>query len=113
MSTFQVLICGWSYRTTFNNELWTSMPPLYSLPLYSMKPSLRNLFMKKLTRDRVVPIIPFAPNRLLNVKDRLEGGPYAQRQAPTTHRQTRTMDLALCPPWGIGTLRTRRGGASW
>jgi len=26
-------------------------------PLYSMKPSLRNLFMKKLTRERVVPII--------------------------------------------------------
>jgi len=27
------------------------------LPLYLMKPSLRNLFMKKLTRGRVVPII--------------------------------------------------------
>jgi len=26
------------------------------LPLYSMKPNCRNLFMKKLTRDRVVPI---------------------------------------------------------
>ena len=26
-------------------------------PLYLMKPSFRNLFMKKLTRDRVVPII--------------------------------------------------------
>ena len=26
-------------------------------PLYSMKPSFLNLFMKKLTRDRVVPII--------------------------------------------------------
>ena len=26
-------------------------------PLYSIKPSFRNLFMKKLTRDRVVPII--------------------------------------------------------
>jgi hypothetical protein len=26
-------------------------------PLYSIKPNLRNLFMKKLTRDRVVPII--------------------------------------------------------
>jgi hypothetical protein len=25
--------------------------------LYSIKPNLRNLFMKKLTRDRVVPII--------------------------------------------------------
>jgi len=84
MSTFQVLICGWSYRTTFNNELWTSMAPLYSPPLYSMKPSLRNLFMTKLTRDRVVPIIPFAPNRLLNVKDRLEGGlmPSARHPQP-------------------------------
>ena len=26
-------------------------------PLYSMNPNLRNLFMKKLTRDCVVPII--------------------------------------------------------
>lgn len=59
------------------------MPPLYSPPLYSMKPSLRNLFMKKLTRDRVVPIIPFAPNRLLNVKDRLEAGSLCP--APGTH----------------------------
>jgi hypothetical protein len=25
--------------------------------LYSIKPGLRNLFMQKLTRDRVVPII--------------------------------------------------------
>jgi len=24
----QVLICGWSCRTAFNSELWTSMPPL-------------------------------------------------------------------------------------
>jgi len=37
---------------TFNKELWTSM-----LPLYLMKPSFLNLFIKKLTRDRVVPII--------------------------------------------------------
>ncbi len=47
-----VLISGLSCKTTFNKELWTS-----SFPLYSMKPNLRNLFMKKLTRDRVVPII--------------------------------------------------------
>ena len=33
-------------------ELCTCSPPLYA-----MKPSLRNLFMKKLTRARVVPII--------------------------------------------------------
>jgi hypothetical protein len=47
-----VLISGLSRKTMFNKELWTS-----SFPLYSIKPSLRNLFMKKLTRDRVVPII--------------------------------------------------------
>ena len=35
-----------SCKTTFSNELCTS-----SWPLYSMKPSLRNLFMKKLTRE--------------------------------------------------------------
>ena len=46
------LISGLSYKTTFNKELLIS-----SFPLYSIKPSLRNLFMKKLTRDRVVPII--------------------------------------------------------
>jgi hypothetical protein len=44
-------------RTAFNNERWTSMPLLMP-PWYSMKPNLRNLFMKKLVRDRVVPIIP-------------------------------------------------------
>jgi hypothetical protein len=47
-----VLISGLSRKTMFNKELWTS-----SFPLYSIKPSLRNLFMKKLTRERVVPII--------------------------------------------------------
>jgi hypothetical protein len=47
-----LLIWGLSCKTTFNKELWTS-----SFPLYSIKPNLRNLFMKKLTRDRVVPII--------------------------------------------------------
>ena len=47
-----VLISGFSCRTMFNKDLWTSI-----FPLYSMKPNLRNLFMKKLTRDRVVPII--------------------------------------------------------
>jgi hypothetical protein len=50
--TSLVLISGLSYKTTFSKELWTS-----SFPLYSIKPNLRNLFMKKLTRDRVVPII--------------------------------------------------------
>ena len=51
-SSSPVLISGLSCKTTFNKELWTS-----SFPLYSIKPNLRNLFMKKLTRDRVVPII--------------------------------------------------------
>jgi hypothetical protein len=41
-----------SCRTTLSNELCTSR-----CPLYSMKPMRRNLFMKELTRDRVVPII--------------------------------------------------------
>ena len=43
---------GMSFKITFNNELWT-----FSSPLYSMKPSLLNLFMNTLTRERVVPII--------------------------------------------------------
>src|ERR1700720_2834564 len=38
-----VLIAGWSNKTTFNKELWTSI-----FPLYSIKPNLPNLFMKKL-----------------------------------------------------------------
>jgi len=46
------LISGFSCKTMFSKDLWTS-----SFPLYSIKPNLRNLFMKKLTRDRVVPII--------------------------------------------------------
>src|SRR5439155_24925558 len=41
-----------SRRTTLKSEFLILSPPLYS-----MNPSLRNLFMKKLTRDRVVPII--------------------------------------------------------
>ena len=34
------------------SELFTLSPPLYSI-----NPSLRNLFMKKFTRERVVPTI--------------------------------------------------------
>src|SRR5438309_11245211 len=43
---------GQSCSTTWSSELWTSSPPSYS-----MKPSFRNLFMKKLTLDRVVPTL--------------------------------------------------------
>src|SRR6202521_5689030 len=39
----------------FSSELCTCSPS--SPPLYSMNPILRNLFMKKLTLERVVPII--------------------------------------------------------
>jgi hypothetical protein len=39
-----------SSETTVNNDLLT-----YILPLYSIKPSFLNLFMKKFTRERVVP----------------------------------------------------------
>jgi hypothetical protein len=41
-----------SRNTTLRRELCTFKPPLYS-----MNPSFRNLFMKKLTRERVVPTI--------------------------------------------------------
>jgi hypothetical protein len=41
-----------SWRITFRRELFTCNPPLYL-----MKPNFRNLFMKLLTRGRVVPII--------------------------------------------------------
>ena len=40
----------YSCKTTVNNDLLTLI-----LPLYSMKPSFLNLFMKKFTRERVVP----------------------------------------------------------
>ncbi len=43
---------SYSVRRIFRRELWTRIPPLYS-----MKPMVRNRFIKKLTRDRVVPII--------------------------------------------------------
>jgi hypothetical protein len=42
----------YSCRTTLKRELLTWIPPLYW-----MKPRFLNLFMKKLTRGRVVPII--------------------------------------------------------
>ena len=42
-----------SCRTTLNRELLIFRPP----PLYSMRPSFLNLFMKKFTRERVAPII--------------------------------------------------------
>jgi len=41
-----------SRNTTLSSELLIFKPPLYS-----MKPSFRNLFMKKFTRERVVPTI--------------------------------------------------------
>ena len=44
-------------------ELCTVRPPLYSI-----KPSLLNLFMKKLTRDRVVPIISASVSWLIVAK---------------------------------------------
>jgi hypothetical protein len=37
----QRLMCGSSCKTTFSNELWTSI-----WPLYSIRPNFRNLFMK-------------------------------------------------------------------
>jgi hypothetical protein len=43
---------GYSCRTTLRSELL-----IWSPPLYLMKPSFLNLFMKKLTRERVVPTI--------------------------------------------------------
>ena len=45
-------ICGFSCSSIFNKDLLTLMSPLYSI-----KPSFRNLFMKKLTWVRLVPII--------------------------------------------------------
>ena len=41
-----------SRSTTLRRELLIFKPPLYS-----MNPSFRNLFMKKFTRERVVPTI--------------------------------------------------------
>jgi len=46
-----------SCRSTLSSEPWTWREVLFWPPLYSMKPSLLNRFMKKLTRDRVVPIM--------------------------------------------------------
>jgi hypothetical protein len=53
MGTLQYAKVGrYSCRTTLRRDslMWIS-------PLYLMKPSFLNLFMKKLTRDRVVPIV--------------------------------------------------------
>src|SRR5690606_32322470 len=48
----QALVSGPSCRMTATSDSCT-----VKVPLYSTNPSLRNLFMKKFTRDRVVPII--------------------------------------------------------
>jgi hypothetical protein len=42
----------YSCRKMFRRELWTRISPLYS-----MNPNFLKRFMKKLTRERVVPII--------------------------------------------------------
>jgi hypothetical protein len=49
---FTIWASVYSWRTTLGREglTWIS-------PSYWIKPSFLNLFMKKLTRDRVVPII--------------------------------------------------------
>ena len=51
-----------SRNRTLINELWTSR-----WPLYSMKPNFLNLFMKILTRGRVVPMISASVSWLIGV----------------------------------------------
>ncbi len=46
-----LLICGLSFRSTFSNEL------NFYVAIVLMKPRSGNLFIKLLTRERVVPII--------------------------------------------------------
>src|SRR5580700_4291334 len=52
-----------SRNWTLTNELWTSR-----WPLYSMKPNFPNLFMKRLTRGRVVPMISANVSWLIGVR---------------------------------------------
>ncbi len=56
-------------------ELWTCMPPLYS-----MNPSFLNLFIKKLMRDRVVPTISASVSWLIFAMTG-SGLPYFQKWA--------------------------------
>ena len=54
-------------------------------PLYSMNPRSLNLFMKKLTRERVVPTIrdePFGDAALLNVHDGIARLPLREDDFP-------------------------------
>ena len=51
-----------SRNRTLSSELWTSR-----WPLYSMKPNFLNLFMKRLTRGRVVPMISAKVSWLIGV----------------------------------------------
>ena len=46
-------VSPYSCKTTVNNALLTLI-----LPLYSINPNFLNLFIKKFTRERVVPTIP-------------------------------------------------------
>src|ERR1035441_7026297 len=52
LSWHRLKVGGYSCRTTLSREVLMCSPPLYL-----MKPSFLNLFMKKLTRERVVPTI--------------------------------------------------------
>ena len=70
-------------------HLWTSM-----LPLYPMKPSFLNLFMKELTRDRVVPIIS-ASVSWLTFAIPGSGVPSLPKFANSSSRRARRFSLEL------------------
>ena len=63
-------------------------------PLYSMKPSFLNLFMKKLTRDRVVPIISASVSWLIFAMTG-SGVPSLPKFANSRSRRARRFSLEL------------------
>ena len=72
----------YSWTMTFSSDVWT----FNSLLPYSMKPGLRNLFMKKLIRERVVPTRDARVSCVRSIGRGLQSKEFRQRRAPCESR---------------------------
>ena len=90
----------WSCRITLSSDLCTRMRPLYSI-----NPSLRNRFMKKLTRERVVPIMSASVScEILGIS--VSGSPGCPNSAISNRILARRFSLEL-KRWSTRSAWTR------